>query len=108
MTVCSHSFMGGERAHSQRSLVMLQSALKAESKSLHADKEPTGNNPSFYKMSTAKVVFKMTPRAGRESRWNQGENWSQSSQSRKSSPGSGGRLVFVFEPCYTHFIKYIV
>lgn len=66
MTVCSLSFTGGERTHSQRSLVMLQSALKAESKSLHASSQPTGNNPSFCKMSTAKVVFKMTPRAGRE------------------------------------------
>lgn len=33
---------------------------------LHAGSQPTGNNPSFCKMSTAKVVFKMTPRAGRE------------------------------------------
>lgn len=46
MTVCSLSFTGGERAHSQRSLVMLQSALKAESKSLHAGSQPR-EQPKF-------------------------------------------------------------
>lgn len=65
MTVYSLPSWEEKGAHSQRSLVTLQSALKEESKSLHAGSH-TGNNPSFCKMSMAKVVFKMIPRAGRE------------------------------------------